>query len=103
MTNQIWQESEWQGEKHLADDSCDNTLECQCMPQLHYNKKKEDEEAEVKGENFCSVEGSKDMANYITWVQSPYVAPHCASYTELNVFFHTVNTKILVNNPCLQY
>jgi len=34
------------------------------MPQLHYNKKKEDEEGQVKGEN-CTVEGSKNMAIYI--------------------------------------
>ena len=62
---QIWrQESEWQREKHLADDSGDNAMQCQCMPQLHYNKKKEDEEAQVKGEN-CTVEGSKNMAIYI--------------------------------------
>jgi hypothetical protein len=35
------------------------------MHQLHYNKKEEDEEAQVKGEN-CSVEGSKSMAIHIT-------------------------------------
>jgi hypothetical protein len=35
------------------------------MPQLHYNRKTEDEEAQVKGEN-CSVEASKNMAFYIT-------------------------------------
>jgi hypothetical protein len=35
------------------------------MPKLHYNKNKEDEQAQVKGEN-CSVEGSKNMATYIT-------------------------------------
>jgi hypothetical protein len=50
--------------KHLADDSGDNAVQCQCMPQLHYNKKKEDE-AQVKGEN-CTDEGSKNMAIYIT-------------------------------------
>jgi hypothetical protein len=36
------------------------------MPQLHYNKKKEEEAAPVKGENFCPVQGSKNMVIYIT-------------------------------------
>jgi hypothetical protein len=35
------------------------------MPKLHYNKKKEDEKAQVKREK-CSVEGFQNVATYIT-------------------------------------
>jgi hypothetical protein len=71
------------------------------MPQLHYNKRKEDEEAQVKGENW-SVERSKNMAIYITSGSIPDMASSCTSYTELNEFFYTVKTAA-VHNPYLQH
>jgi len=45
----------------------------------------------------------KTWPSILLTVQYPYVASHCTPYTELNAFFHTVNTTIAVNNPCLQY
>ena len=72
------------------------------MPQLHYNKKKEDEEAQVRGKT-AQLKDPKTLPFISLRVQFPYVASSCTPYTELNVFFHSVNTTGAVNNPCLQY
>lgn len=70
------------------------------MPQLHYNKKKDDKEAQLRGKT-AQLKDPKTWPFILRRVQFPYVVSRCTPYTELNVYFHTVNTTA-VNNPYLQ-